>query len=88
MDATTIKVCLSLFPWASFRQRKGGVKMHALLDHDGYIPAFAAITDARTHESRVAKVLELPPVSIPVLQSWIGLYSITQGTKQPKPRVI
>jgi FOG: Transposase and inactivated derivatives len=66
MDATTIKLCMSLFPWASFRQRKGGIKMHTVLDHDGYIPAFATITDARTHESRVAKALDLPEGSIVV----------------------
>ena len=64
LDATTIKLCLSLFPWASFRQRKGGIKMHTLLDHDGHIPAFVTITDARTHESRIAKALELPKGSI------------------------
>jgi IS4 transposase len=66
LDATTIRLCLSLFPWASFRQRKGGIKMHTLLDHDGHIPAFVAVTDAKTHESRVAKVLELPKGSIVV----------------------
>lgn len=66
LDATTIKLCLSLFSWAAFRQTKGGIKMHALLDHDGHIPAFVAVTDARTHESRVAKALELPKGSIVV----------------------
>jgi len=66
LDATTIKLCLSLFPWAAFRQRKGGVKMHTLLDHDGHIPAFVAVTNARTHESRIAKALELPKGSIVV----------------------
>ena len=66
LDATTIKLCLSLFPWASFRQAKGGVKMHTLLDHDGYIPAFTAVTDAKTHESRVAKTLGMPKGSIVV----------------------
>ena len=66
LDATTIKLCLSLFPWASFRQRKGGVKMHTLLDHDGHIPAFVAVTDAKTHESRIAKAMELPKGSIVV----------------------
>ena len=66
LDATTISLCLSLFPWASFRQGKGGIKMHALHDHDGYIPAFAAITDAKTHESRISKSLELPKGSIVV----------------------
>ncbi|MDR2488889.1 MAG: IS4 family transposase, partial [Desulfovibrio sp.] len=64
MDATTIKLCLALFPWASFRQAKGGVKVHTLLDHDGYIPAFATLTDAKTHESRVAQAMELPKGSI------------------------
>lgn len=66
MDVTTIKLCLSLFPWAAFRQTKGGIKMHTLLDHDGHIPAFVAVTDARTHESRAAKALELPKGSIVV----------------------
>jgi len=75
LDATTIKLCLSLFPWASFRQRKGGVKIHALLDHDGYIPAFVTVTDARTHECRVAKALELPKDSIVVFDK--GFISYT-----------
>jgi len=66
LDATTIKLCLSLFPWASFRQTKGGVKMHTLLDHDGHIPAFVAVTDAKTHESRIAQAMELPKGSIVV----------------------
>jgi len=66
LDATTINLCLSLFPWASFRQTKGGIKMHTLLDHDGYIPSFVTVTDAKTHESRVAKALELPKGSIVV----------------------
>ena len=41
MDATTIKLCLTLFPWAKFRKAKGGIKMHTVLDHDGYLPAFS-----------------------------------------------
>lgn len=66
LDATTIKLCLSLFPWASFRQTKSGVKIHALLDHDGHIPAFATVSDAKTHESRIAQALKLPKGSIVV----------------------
>ena len=66
LDATTIKLCLSLFPWASFRQAKGGIKIHTLLDHNGHIPAFATITDAKTHESRLTNALELPKGSIVV----------------------
>lgn len=66
LDATTIKLCLSLFPWAAFRQTKGGIKIHTVLDHDGHIPAFTTITDAKTHESRIAKALALPKGSIVV----------------------
>ncbi len=75
LDATTIKLCLSLFPWASFRQAKGGVKMHTLLDHDGHIPAFATVTDAKTHESRIAQALELPRGSIVVFDKGFINYS-------------
>jgi len=66
LDATTMGLCLSLFPWASFRRTRGGVKMHTLLDHDGHIPAFATITGAKTHESRMASALDLPKGSIVV----------------------
>jgi hypothetical protein len=52
------------FPWASFRKNKGGVKINTVLDHDGYIPAFADISNARTHESRMVKSLNLPKGSI------------------------
>jgi hypothetical protein len=38
LDSTTISLCLSLFPWADFRQAKGGVKLHVLLNHDDYLP--------------------------------------------------
>lgn len=54
------KLCLSLFPQASFRQRKGGIKLHTVLDHDGPIPAFVTISETRTHENRDARTLELP----------------------------
>jgi hypothetical protein len=47
LDATVVSLCLSLFPWASFRRTRAGVKLHTLLDHDGYLPAFVAITPAR-----------------------------------------
>ena len=64
MDATVISLCLSLFPWATFRKNKAGVKMNTVLDHDGYIPVFADISKAKTHESRMAKSLSLPKGSI------------------------
>jgi len=55
IDATTIELCLSMFPWAKFRTRKGALKLHCALDHDGNIPAFVVITDAKCHELTAAK---------------------------------
>jgi hypothetical protein len=49
-DATTIDLCLSVFPWAPFRQAKAAVRLHTLLDLRGNIPTFIHITDGKTHE--------------------------------------
>jgi hypothetical protein len=66
LDATVVSLCLSLFPWARFRRTKGGIKLHTLLDHDGYLPAFMAISEAREHEVQRARSLSLPKGSIVV----------------------
>jgi len=50
LDSTTIDLCLSLFPWARFRQHKAAVKMHTLLDLHGNIPTFIGITDGKVHD--------------------------------------
>jgi hypothetical protein len=52
-DATTIDLCLSLYPWAPFRRAKAAVKLHTLLDLRGSIPTFIHITDGKTHEVNV-----------------------------------
>jgi len=64
LDSTTIDLCLSLFPWADFRQTKGAIKLHLLLDHDGYLPDFAVITDGRTADVSTARYFTLPAGSI------------------------
>lgn len=64
LDASTIDLCLSVFPWAKFRSTKGGIELHALLDHDGYIPRFASITDAKPSDLAFAWTLTLPSGSI------------------------
>lgn len=64
LDASVIELCLSLFDWASFRQTKGAVKLHLLLDHDGYLPVFATVTEGDVHEVNVAWELKLPKGSI------------------------
>jgi len=53
LDSTTIDLCLSLFPWAKFRQHKGAVKLHTLLDLHGNIPTFIRITDGKVHDVNI-----------------------------------
>ena len=67
LDSTTISLCLSLFPWAKFRRTKGAVKLHLLLDHDGYLPTFALITDGKKHDVTVARQLSFAKGSIVVV---------------------
>ena len=55
LDSTTISLCLSLFPWASFRRAKGGVKVHVLIDHDDYLPSYVLISEARKHNKFVLR---------------------------------
>jgi len=53
LDASTIDLCLTVFPWARFRKRKGAVKMHTLLDLRGNIPSFIWITDGKVHDVNI-----------------------------------
>jgi Domain of unknown function (DUF4372)/Transposase DDE domain len=53
LDSTTIDLCLALFPWARFRQHKGAVKMHTLLDLHGNIPTFISITSGKVHDVNI-----------------------------------
>jgi hypothetical protein len=64
LDSTTISLCLALFPWADYRRTKGAVKLHLLLDHDGYLPTFACVTNARKHDVTIARKVSLAPGSI------------------------
>ena len=67
-DSTTIDLCLELFPWATFRQTKGAIKLHCQLDLRGHIPSFAVMTDGKCHDIRAAKAfLDILPDSIYVL---------------------
>jgi hypothetical protein len=49
LESTTISLCLDLFPWATFRRAKGGVKAHVLLDHDDYLPSYDLIGEPFRH---------------------------------------
>jgi hypothetical protein len=61
LDATTIDLCLSVYPWAPFRSAKAAIKLHTLLDLRGSIPSFIHITDGKTHEVNVMDDLLIEP---------------------------
>jgi len=59
-----IDLCASLFDWARFRRTKGAVKLHLILDHDGYLPCFAVVTEGRKHDVKVAQNLQYEPGTV------------------------
>jgi hypothetical protein len=66
LDGSVIDLCASMYDWAKFRRTKGAVKLHLLLDHDGYLPSFAVITPGKTHEIKVARQMKLEAGTIVV----------------------
>ncbi len=83
LDATTIDLCLTLFPWAPFQQSKAAIKLHTLLDLRGNIPAFIHITGARWHDSWVLDQLTPEPGAFYVMDrgyiDFARLYRLNQG---------
>lgn len=67
LDSSTIDLCLSLFPWACFRKRKGAVKLHTLLDLRGNIPSFIKITDGKIHDVNILDELIPEPGSFYIM---------------------
>jgi hypothetical protein len=67
LDASTISLCLGLFPWAEFRRAKGGVKAHVLLDHDDYLPRYVLLSEAKKNDVKMADLFALNPDSIVVV---------------------
>jgi len=64
LDATVIDLCLKVFDWARFRRTKGAIKLHLQLDHRGYLPCWALVTDGKTHEVKAAQRLSFAPGTI------------------------
>lgn len=64
MDATTIQLCLNVFPWATYTQTKGALKLHFGLNDNGYLPDFMVPTTGKEHEINVAKSLDYQPGSM------------------------
>lgn len=67
LDSSTIDLSLSLFDWAKYKRTKGAVKLHLLLDHDGYLPSFAVITPGKTSDITVARRLHFDPGTVLVI---------------------
>jgi len=78
LDSSVIDLCATLFDWAKFRRTKGAVKLHLLLDHDGYLPSVAVITEGKRHDIRVARQLRFEAGTIVVIDrgyndyEWFG----------------
>jgi len=100
IDSSLIDLSLKLFPWGHFALSKSAMKLHLGLDHRGYLPAFATLTDSRTSDLTVARTLHLPKGSIVVCDkgyddySWYtaltnqGVYFITRQKRGAQYRVI
>lgn len=100
LDASTIDLCLSAFPWAGFRSTKGAVKLHVGLNHDGYLPEFVTITEGKTSDVEVGRTLTFPKGSIVAIDrgyndySWFnsltdkGIFFVTRLKSNAKIRVV
>ncbi len=100
LDASTIDLCLAVFPWADFRTTKGAIKLHVGLNHAGYLPEFVSITEGSTHEVNIGKLLSFPKGSIVAMDkgyndySWYkqltdkGIFFVTRLKTNAKYRVI
>lgn len=76
LDSTTISLSLSLFPWAKYRRTKGAAKLHLLLDHDGYLPSYAYLSNGKKHDVSVARKFPLAPGSIVTMDRGYNDYSL------------
>jgi hypothetical protein len=83
LDSTTIDLCLSLFPWAKFREHKAAVKVHTLMDLRGSIPSFICITDGKVHDVNILDELVLETGAIYIMDrgylDFARLYTFTQN---------
>ena len=100
LDASTIDLCLSVFPWADFRSTKGAIKLHVGLNHDGYLPEFVTISDGRCADITAGRRLNFPKGSIIAMDrgyvdyTWFkqlndkGIYFVTRLKRNAKYRIV
>lgn len=100
LDATTIDLCLSVFPWADFRATKGAIKLHVGLNHEGYLPEFVTLTSGNDHDISVGRTVDFPKGSIVAIDkgyndyAWYnqlttkGIFFVTRMKTNAKYRVV
>ena len=100
LDASTIDLCLSMFPWADFRTTKGAIKLHVGLNHNGYLPEFVTITEGKNHDVTVGRQVNFPKGSIVAIDkgyndyAWYnaltnkGIFFVTRLKSNAKHRII
>ena len=100
LDASTIDLCLSVFPWADFRTTKGGIKLHVGLNHNGYLPEFVTVTEGKTSDVTIGRTLNFPKGSIVVIDrgyndyAWYnqltekGIFFVTRLKSNAQTRVV
>lgn len=66
LDSTVIDLCVSLFDWAKYRRTKGAIKLHLILDHEGYLPSYGVITEGKVHDVKIAHTLSFDPGTVVV----------------------
>jgi putative transposase len=100
LDASTIDLCLTAFPWADFRTTKGAIKLHVGLNHAGYLPEFVTITDGKTSDIEAGRALDFPKGSMVAIDrgyndyAWYnqltekGIFFVTRLKSNAKNRVV
>ena len=100
LGASTIDLCLSVFPWADFRTTKGAIKLHVGLNHAGYLPEFFTVTEGKCHDVTVGRTLSFPKGSIVAIDkgyndyAWYkqltdkGIFFVTRLKTNAKFRVV
>jgi len=100
LDASTIDLCLSVFPWADFRTTKGAIKLHVGLNHEGYLPEFVTVTEGKTHDVTIGRTLAFPKGSMVAIDrgyndyAWYnqltekGIFFVTRLKSNAQTRVV
>jgi hypothetical protein len=83
LDSTTVELCANMFDWARWRRSKGAIKLHLILDHDGYLPVFGHVTDGKTGDVKVAQTLDFPRGSIVAMdRGYVDYHLFTRWTRE------